>query len=83
MDHSKVLQSYSSEKIAQVINLCDNLFYNNYLTTGVLNSREEIQTKIKGQVEESFIGFWGQSHSKKFKIKLIPQIYFFVSNNWS
>lgn len=70
MDRSKVLQSYSSEKIAQVINLCDNLFYNNYLTTGVLNSREEIQAKIKGQVKESFIEFWGQSHSQKIQDKV-------------
>ena len=70
MDHSQVLQSYSSEKISQIINICDNLFYNNYITTGVLNTREEIQTRIKGQVAETFVEFWGQDHSQKIKDKI-------------
>lgn len=69
MDHSKVLQSYPPEKISQIINICDNLFYNNYLSTGELKSSNEIKSKIKEQVAETFTSFWGQSHSQKIQDK--------------
>lgn len=64
-------QQYNNpETISRVINLCDNLFYNNYLETGVLNSRQEIQGKIKQQVAETFIDFWGPAHSQKIQDKV-------------
>ena len=64
-------QQYNSpETISRVINLCDNLFYNNYLETGVLNSRQEICGRIKQQVAETFIDFWGPAHSQKIQDKV-------------
>ena len=64
-------QQYNSpETISRVINLCDNLFYNNYLETGVLNSREEICGRIKQQVAETFVDFWGPAHSQKIQDKV-------------
>ncbi len=58
-------QLYPPEKVARVINLCDNLFFNNYLEKGVLESRENIQATIKAKVIQTFINFFGKRHEDK------------------
>jgi len=62
--------SYNPEQIAQIQNLCDNLIYNNYLQNGVLNTREEIQSRIRSQVTDSFVSFWGQEHAEQIQSRV-------------
>ncbi|MBR4419085.1 MAG: hypothetical protein IKT33_03715 [Clostridia bacterium] len=63
-------QLYPSEKVEKVISICDNLFYNNYLEKGVLESRENIQAKIKAKVIQTFRDFFG----KKYEDKIINKV---------
>ena len=78
MVKNKVLNKYSKKELDRVIYLCDNLFYNNYLDTGVLQSKQEIQDHIKTQVTESFVQFWGPQHADKITKKIVNTKIHFV-----
>lgn len=65
MAKNKVLRKYAKRDLKRVMHLCDNFFYNNYLETGVLQSTEAIQKRIKYEVTKSFVKFWGTKHADK------------------
>lgn len=70
MDNLNEKYSITPERIAHAKYICDNLFYNNYLSTGILNTREEIQSRIKRQVVETATDFYGAQHNKKIQEKV-------------
>ncbi|MBR4419084.1 MAG: hypothetical protein IKT33_03710 [Clostridia bacterium] len=51
-----------TEIVEQVVRICDNVFYNRYLENGVLSETHEIKTKIKKEVVEIFVDFFGEKH---------------------
>ncbi|MBQ7973475.1 MAG: hypothetical protein IJ295_00765 [Clostridia bacterium] len=70
MTREKILERYSSERIAKVINICDNIFYGFYYATGVLETSEAIKDNIKKKVSETFIDFWGETHAEKISTRI-------------
>ena len=70
MEKKQVLRVYGKKDIQRAILLCDNLFYNNYLENGVLETREEIQNRMKAKLTDIFIQFWGFNHKEKLTQKI-------------
>lgn len=62
MERDEVLSLYNPVELKKAINICDNIFYNNYLETGVLQSRLVIELNIKKAVSNVFGDFWGEEH---------------------
>jgi len=58
------------KELKKVIKLCDNIFYGKYLETGELKTRDELQNKIKKEVTETFIKFWGNEHAEYLTKKI-------------
>ena len=46
------------------------LFYSNYLKSGELKTREEIQQHIKTEVTHSFVQFWGDDYADELTKKI-------------
>ncbi len=70
MDFKSVINSFSPEYISEITHICDNMFYNNYLEKGELESKDKIQDNIKSQVYDTFVEFWGESHASKIREKI-------------
>jgi len=70
MKNKKILNLYSPKKIDEAIKICDNLFYSDYLQSGELKTREEIQQHIKTEVTQSFVQFWGDDYADELTEKI-------------
>lgn len=70
MEKKQVLKVYGEKDIQRAILLCDNLFYNNYLENGVLETREEIQNRMKANLTDIFIQFLGFNHTEELTQKI-------------
>lgn len=69
-DNKGVLSFYSRDDVEKVINICNNLFYNNYAKTGILESNEQIKNRIKSEVEATYVDFFGKSHAEQIHQRL-------------
>ena len=56
-----------TEIVEQVVRICDNVFYNRYLEKGVLSETHEIKTKIKKEVVETFVNFFGEKYRQRIE----------------
>ncbi len=63
MKREEVLNLYDLNKLKKVINLCDNIFFGDFLETGVLQSRLLIQMRMRNEVAKTFIDYWGPDYA--------------------
>ncbi|MBO5229582.1 MAG: hypothetical protein J6B20_02195 [Clostridia bacterium] len=73
MKDKKSVVACSQKEVDRVVNICNNIFYSDYLNTGILKSNHEIEARIKSEVCESLIDFYGEAYKKKI-IKIIDKI---------
>lgn len=57
--------SYSQDELDKFVHICNNVFYNNYLENGELNNPDEIEQKIKTEICNSLVNFYGEAHRSK------------------
>ena len=74
MKDKKSVVACSQKEVDRVVNICNNIFYSDYLNTGILKSNHEIEARIKSEVCESLIDFYGEAYKKKI-IKIIDKIH--------
>lgn len=67
MKDKKSVVACSQKDVDRFINICNNLFYNDYLNTGVLQSNHEIVKRIKKDACESLVNFYGEEYQKKIQ----------------
>lgn len=62
--HTELPDTQKTE-LEYFIHICNNIFYNNYLETGRLNTKSEIEQRIKKDVCESLLDFYDkEDHAK-------------------
>ena len=57
-------KSIYSKQLMEVINICDNLFYGDYYTTGKLKTSLELKNDIKSKLIGSFVEFFGSNNEE-------------------
>lgn len=64
------LAQYSGVLVNKVINICNNVFYSDYLKTGIKLSNEEIEDKIKSEIGKTYMAYFGKEHADRINSKI-------------
>ena len=61
---------YPDELVDRVINTCNNIFYTDYLQTGIRLSNEQIEDRIKSEIEKTYVAYFGKVHASRINSKV-------------
>lgn len=64
------LAQYPDVLVNKVINICNNVFYSDYLKTGIKLSDEQIKDKIKSEIEKTYVAYFGKEHAGRISSKI-------------